>query len=353
MLEPRENPAVFTANNQLDVPLAGKMNLREAIIAANLAPNPVGGVDTITFSIPLQELNRDWLTDLNSALPPITDGVEINGFVLGVGQVYIQGFGIQDRVFNVFLAGPKVNDPVTFKSLIIRGGNPTGINDAGGVVRSVGANLTMSDCTISGGYTSSHGGGIFASGPATGKVVIDEGTKIENNTTFSGNGGGIAVFGPDLTLGENVKILNNTAGKGGGGVYLHQSNNLSVLGAAELVSISGNTALDGDGGGILVMGQPPGGFPGIPTVNLQKVLISDNKAYEGSSGQGRGGGIAVFGFYQVDADRDTVVSNNGQSAPPPVGALCGVLLDAPLPLSTFWTKAKVTDNYQMTTVQIP
>lgn len=103
-LEDRDVPAAFVVNNQLDMHIPGKMNLREALNAANLAVNPLGWVDTIEFSAAAFNPDGSWLTVVTSALPQITDGVIIDGLVGGMDRPIIQvAVGAQERVFDVVL----------------------------------------------------------------------------------------------------------------------------------------------------------------------------------------------------------------------------------------------------------
>lgn len=353
-LEAREVPAVFTVNNQLDIPIANKMNLRQAIVAANAAVNPPLGVDVITFSLLAANPDGSWLTNLTAPLPQITDGVTIDGLVAGMDRPVIQAFGLDARVFDIELVGAKVNDRVTFQTIYMAGGNTTspnfvGADRHGAGIRSVGANLKVNDSRIYGCFSGGSGGGIYAIGPTTGSVEVSLSTRVYENTAQL-SGGGIAVIGPSLEVGENVQITGNWAGRGGGGVYVAQSPTVVIRGANGRVFITGNTANDGSGGGVLI--QTPAAVPGggAPTIDLQTVTIADNKAYTGTNGLGMGGGIAVFGAFKVDADTQTFISNNGQSeAAPPAAPVLGVFMDpAILAGSTFWTNAVIfADNYQI------
>jgi len=256
----------------------------------------------------------------------------------------IQAFGLSERVFDVLLQGARVNDPVTFKRLEIRGGNPITSGDLnGGGIKSVGAKLEVADCIIADCAVSGDGGGIFASAPTATSVTISDNTKIEHNTAL-GNGGGVAISGATLTIKSAVKITGNEAGLGGGGLYVVGSNSIHLDGDGGLLSIDHNTAYDGDGGGVLVVN---GGAAAGAIVDLRETTITSNIAYR--DGLSHGGGIAVFGAYKVDSDTNTTISNNGEDELPPATApfAWGVYLDpAVLGTSTLPANAVLVGNYR-------
>jgi predicted outer membrane repeat protein len=139
-------------------------------------------------------------------------------------------------------------------------------NSAGGVVAAPNifggrAYITIIDCTISGNFSASGGGGIFAtntslsvanstiSGNSTGSSGggISGGATVENST-ISGNSAGMSgggIYGSATV--ENSTISGNSAGTSGGGIYNNSS--LDVT----LSTITGNSAPSG--GGIYTVGS--------------------------------------------------------------------------------------------------
>jgi uncharacterized repeat protein (TIGR01451 family)/CSLREA domain-containing protein len=186
-----------------DTCLPGNCSLREAIAAANSDPD----TNTITFAIPLSD------DGCNSGLGPCTITLGAGG---GVGQlattqsVNINGptaYGVvvsgadANRVLNV-----QAGDASILNLTISNGDVPFG----GGLGTSVGADLTVTNCTISGNHASNGGGGIN-----------NDGTLTIINSTISGNssdggGGGIRNRGT-LTF-TNTTISGNSATRKGGGL---------------------------------------------------------------------------------------------------------------------------------------
>jgi hypothetical protein len=112
-------------------------------------------------------------------------------------------------------------------------------SSGGGIYNYVGT-LVVSNTTFSDNHalSGSGGGGIFASGVTT----VTNSVIVSN--TASVQGGGIRA--PGITL-INSTILSNTA-QDGGGVYVHRQ------GTFEDVTIRGNRAITGNGGGLYVNG---------------------------------------------------------------------------------------------------
>jgi Right handed beta helix region len=107
-----------------------------------------------------------------------------------------------------------------------------------------GATVTITDCTISGNFSASGGGGIF--GTATFLTVSN--STISGNST-GGSGGGILVGGlvPGSSI-VNSTISGNSAGTRGGGIFTYTPS-LRVANC----TITGNSAPSG--GGIYNDGQ--------------------------------------------------------------------------------------------------
>lgn len=198
---------------------------------------------------------------------------------------------------------------------------------------------------------------------ATCKATFRKNATDVTGNDAGGRGGGIAVVGgASLKVENDAAVEENEAEAGGGGILASDCPTVTLDGTGGLVSIRNNIVHAGDGGGILVL--QPGRGGAAPLVNLKTVEMTGNKAYGTVLRSinlltgvetvtyvngGQGGGIAVFGAVTVDADTDTVVSDNGQSASAPLTAPSelGVYFDAAvLATSTFFDNAVVEDNYQ-------
>jgi hypothetical protein len=239
------------------------LSLREAILQANSN----GEADTIilpsgffTLSLPGQFEDAaatgdlDILADGGNALTIIGDGQ---------GSTTIDGNGI-DRVFDVL-----DNASLTVSELTVTGGQtPSSGSSAersgGGFFVRSGANLSVSNSTITGNSAAFVGGGIN-----------NNGTANISNSTISGNsaryGGGIRNFGSTANISSST-ISGNSANNGGGiSNYSDTTANISNS------TISGNSA--NNGGGI---------YNRNSTANISSSTISGNSA-------NNGGGIYNFG----------------------------------------------------------
>jgi parallel beta-helix repeat protein len=334
VLEGRCLPSTFTVTNLLDDGSAGC--LRSKIEAANLHP----GADTVVFKPGLEGTIR-----LNSKVMHITEDLTLLGpgaakvaldahgasgifDVDGPGtlKVKIQGLELRngraggegggaifstetltlDRVVltgNFADVGAAVDElgDLTLRRCTISA-NTAGV--IGGGVYFHGDSLTVVQSTISGNTTGLHGGGLYLYG---GTAAISHSVIAGNqagsygggllasglvadltiaDSTISGNragsqGGGLFTLAPSSTL-KRTQVTYNTAGSSGGGLLARGPT------VVDRCTVSGNTSLNGRGGGIR---QGPG------ALTLTNSTISGNHA-----DQSQGGGIAI-----VDADPSRVV----------------------------------------------
>jgi len=218
---------------------SGPGTLRSAITnAANgavitFAPNLSGA--TITLSNTLT-INTNLTIDA-SALP---GGLQINGD----GSVQI--FNVASTVF--------------LNSLTITNGYST--NSGGGIYNN--GTLTLTNCTLS-GNSAYGGGGIYNLGILTLTNCILSG----NSATY---GGGIYNLG-SLTLNQCI-LSGNSAAEGGGGIF----NNDGAL-TLNQCTLSGNSATDGGAGGGIVNVN-------LGTLTLNQCTLSGNSAGEVAEGGG-------------------------------------------------------------------
>jgi hypothetical protein len=367
-------PATFTVDNPIDIPVPGLTNLRQAIDAANKA----AGLDTIQFAAALHFLgNGTAVIPVSGTLPTITDDLVIDGRSGVAGQrVHVlpamQSAVIDEetgqptnpqpqfRLFEIAPAAAFGGVIVTFKALTISGGNASNPADPnGGAIKSLNADLTLDNCFVQGNQAVGNGGGVWASGDP-GMLTITRGSVVANNTAAF-NGGGIEVYNTNLLINEGTQVTSNTAGLGGGGIAAFANGFggivgvkfVSLDGTNGLVSVSGNKAMNGDGGGVLVQELNVGAA--VPDVSFKHTNVTGNTAIGIAPpagvdwASGRGGGVAMVGSLWVDADNATSVTGNWQSAPAPTTApfKLGVYLDPVLFVDTFSPNANVDDNNQL------
>ncbi len=338
ILEDRSVPATFVVDNPLDQVVAGSNNLRQQITAANAAAN-VGGNDLILIA------NNITLIELQSALPPITEGVDIEPAtpvpqILGTGEapppqpplqmVTIKRVNeeLNYRIFTIDMAAEQTKYAVKLTRLIMTNGFASGTSGAGdgGAIWSRNAELGLKNSQVIGNHADNDGGGIWIldarSKTATTEIIgepFNGGAAITSN--YAGNdGGGIYVHNSYLGL-HRSSVKENYALRNGGGVagyatdYAHRQ-----LIEIDNASVSANTAQLGSGGGIYM--ECYSGNLG-PVLVLKSGHIDDNKAIGlKQNGQlisgGLGGGVAFVANCVLDtgfmAINGMTISNNAQSA---------------------------------------
>ncbi len=176
-----------------------------------------------------------------------------------------------------------VDSIVTISGMTILNGKPPG-GFLGGAVYNSG-DLTINACTIA-GSSSNSGGGIYNNGGDPGAYLTITGSTISGNSTLDGFGGGIFDGGGVVNI-TNSAITNNSSGNGPGG-------GICTLGVTHITNstISGNTSGSGSGGGIEYRGS----------LYLTNCTISNNSA-------GDGGGIHKASAREVYL-RNTIVAKN-------------------------------------------
>ena len=137
--------------------------------------------------------------------------------------------------------------------------NPSG--SGGGIAVSIGSVIKMINCTVSGNTSFRRGGGIYIFGGATHRI---SGTTFSGNTT-SGNGGGLVTSNNAIVNIVNSTLSGNTA-LNGGGIY-NGINGADDMMTLRNVTVAGNTATTGQGGGI---------FGNSGTITLVNTIVSDS-----------------------------------------------------------------------------
>lgn len=260
----------------------GDLSLREALNLTNANPGP----DTISFASFFNDPRRPRVITLVLGQLGIRDDLTLTGPASGV---VINGNNAS-RVFDVsdFSATVKT---VTMSGMIISAGN-AGNSFGGGILNR--ENLAVLNCTISGNFAGTLGGGIYNTD--TGTLTVRTST-LSSNT--AGKGGGIANDGTSTvqrcTLNANQTTGDDDTG-GGGGIF--NAGTLTVQNS----TLSGNHTADA-GGGIFSAGT-------LFVQNCTIVLNHTNR--DGGPGivdqpLDHGGGIAIRGSAII---HNTIVDNN-------------------------------------------
>jgi hypothetical protein len=188
------------------------------------------------------------------------------------------------------ITGPTSGSGATLTNLLTVNGNNAS------TVFTVGPGVTgasISGLIVTGGSSSSHGGGIYNQGALT----VSSST-VFGNAASGGFGGGIANTGT-LTLTDSLVYFNSAAGGQGGGIF--NSGTLTVTNS----TIAGNSALTG--GGV---------FNVVGSIALTNDTINANAATGGGGIYNSPGDTAVLANSIVtvniaDADIDGSYADNG------------------------------------------
>jgi|GEM_PF-3492150 len=275
---------------------AGNCSLRAAIMEANaLTPanvtiNVPAGTYNLTITYGAEEdasASND--LDVNNSGSTLT----ITG--AGTGQnVVINASAIAHRVFDV-LAGANL----TLNNLTITGGYSS--VSGGGIQVGVGATLNLNQVIIT-GNTANFGGGIYNAGTITGTLV----SITSNSASGSGGyGGGIYLAGTtnnSVSLTRSL-ISGNSAYSGGGICNWGNSSYNSPVGGTlylENVTIGGNTASTGGGGGVFLQ------------QGSRSYFVNCTIAYNTSPNAG-GAGICGSGANSFDFLNTLVFQNTGSN----------------------------------------
>jgi predicted outer membrane repeat protein len=218
--------------------------------------------------------NGGMLTVMNCVI----SGNSVGGIHNGSSLTVVNS-NVSDNFFGIYnITGELGVVTATILSTTVSG------NSAGGVVASPHffggrAYITISDCTISGNFSTTGGGGIFA----TNTSLNVANSTISGNSTGS-SGGGISVSGSDLVPGSSIvnsTISGNSAGTSGGGIYNNSS--LDVT----LSTITGNSAPSG------------GGFYNVGSVEVSNTILN-----AGASGENifNDGGTVTSVGYNLSSD---------------------------------------------------
>ncbi len=276
VFEPR-SLIVTTAADVVDS-LDLETSLREALAFANSAP----GHDTITFDM---ALSGQSIVLVEGELK-VFDGVTIDALALPEG-VTIDADGLS-RVLNADI--PRVNDEdfdVTLAGLTMTGGN-TSTTGGGILFRSIGM-LSVSQSSVTGNASGDSGGGISSIGDVT---LVGSTVTANSTSEYWAHGGGIYSFGGAVTLNDSTVSGNVTMGSfsRGGGIYTSSS------GIILMNSTVSDNVSAWEGGGI---------YTASGNVEIQDSEIIGNR--------GRLGGGIKSSTGEVTLSNSTVSRNTGTS----------------------------------------
>ena len=275
---------------------SGAGSLRQAMLDANSA----AGVDTITFDAELTGT-----INVLSDLPWLDGGIDLQGpgasvITINGGWTAAGGPSVGNSLF-VLDDIDVAEGASTISGVTLTGGDASGYCDScdedeeyagsGGALRKDhgNADLTIADVVITGNYAGLYGGAVNLF-DTDGTVTIRD-SVISNNV--AGGGGGLYSDG-DAALSLNlinVEITGNTASDGdGGGLYLSDTDT-SISDS----TINGNIAYDGDGGGI---------------TSKRGSLTISNSSISGNDAGDDGGGLWIDDSYTSSTISNTTISGN-------------------------------------------
>lgn len=251
---------IVTNNND-----AGAGSLREAIAGANLTTSP----DTITFDPAFFNVPRT--ITLATGELTIAAPVDVQG--PGMAKLTITG-NSSGRVFNINDGTTAVQMSVTLSDMKITGGKSS---TEGGGIYLFGDSLSIVRTEITGNSsTTGSGGGIFIASKFASLSVTDS-VISKNSAGLNMSGGGIRVDAAASVSIVRSTISGNVAPYRGGGIYFNNGGSLLLTES----TVSGNTASSKDGGGLYFFGAIGSGG-----ITVQNSTFSGNWAY------GNGGGAA-------------------------------------------------------------
>lgn len=257
---------------------SGAGSLRQAITDANANG---AGTDNINFS---SLFDTPQTINLNTALPEITSGLNING--TGANLLTVQRDPNAATNFRVFRLLQTATSGIAISGMTITGGNAGSGLFGGGIFSH--SNLTLTGVHVA-GNTADIGGGVVLSS-ADGSFTN---CTFSNNssTNASGSGGGILYLGNGnhtLRLVSSTVSGNSSANRGGGIENISNASDNSLL---EVVNstITGNTAPNG--GGISTFTQ--NSTSSNATTTLRNSIVVGNTPTNLRAGT-VGGGAATF-----------------------------------------------------------
>lgn len=270
---------------------SGPGSLRDAIDAANALP----GMDLIEFDPALSgtlSLTSDplWIKDSVVLFGPGTDRLTLSG-------------NNQRRLISIF------NAMQTVDVLLVGLTLSDGASEFGAAIDSQSANLSLSDCVISGNNTRNSvadetGGGIYS---VDGSLRIEH--SVVRGNSAGDKGGGIAVFGSLVSI-EDSLIADNLAAEGGG-LYV----DTRAVFAMRRTLVTDNTAGERAAGVYLAATNIDGGL-------IENSTLSSNRIVPAS-----GPGAGLYARGRVALIQSTVAQNRVFGPNVPADIAAGVHFD--------------------------
>lgn len=281
-IAPAAQAADFTVTNLNDGAEPGPAgSLRVAVADANAN----AGADRILFDSGLSGALL-----LEGAGMLITEELEIEG--PGADAIRIDGYYGTNRIFTTdpLVAG----EQVTISGLTLAYGQTT---FGGGAIFNQDADLVIDESVLTGNrssYAGIGGGAIVVTAAAGAQLTVSDST-ISGNRATAGSGGGIGSAGPLPTI-VNSTITNNEAATDGGGLL-----GITAGGTLQNSTVANNVA-DEDGGGVAVVS---GAAP-----SLQNSIVGQNTA--------DGTGADLYGPVTFDAEFSLIENTTGVTVNPTV-----------------------------------
>ena len=191
---------VVTTLADVSDPYDGQTSLREAITYAET----LAGHHDITFASGVTGV-----IDLTSALPALTGNISIVG--PGANSLTVQR-DANAAHFSVFTVSASAT--AGFSGLTISGGYSD--TDGGGIFAQSNSSVTVTNSTMASNSAASFGGGIYAD---SGSSVTVSNSTLASNYAYSGGG----IFATGNVTVTNSTLASNSASYYGGGIYANQS----------------------------------------------------------------------------------------------------------------------------------
>lgn len=224
---------------------------------------------------------------------------------------------------------------VITKSMTIRGTGAGNVRvDGVGQTRvftiAAGADVTMQGLTITGG-SGERGGGIYVAGDGSnpGRLTLNA-MRVVSNTALH-YGGAIFAQGP-VTLTHVTLEANRTAASNSYGGAIAMGDGVASL-YAQHITVTGNLAIDGEGGGIYFYGDGPmtlthsllqgnhsdNGGAIYAQGDSTLVLTVDDSDFISNTALNTGGAIGLYGFVQFAMQGGSLWENVSASAGGAIG----------------------------------
>jgi hypothetical protein len=277
----------------------GRCSLRAAIMEANATSG------SATIIVPAGTYTLTSSLSITSNVTIIGAGGNSNGdpksTIIQAGSSAGSGTG---RVFDI---NPNLDKDlnVTIQSVWVRYGKASGGYGGGGIAADAGEHAAVANtihidnCYISDNTssTSDGGGGLnLTSGKSNGFLKVTR-TTVSNNTALAGNGGGIYVQSYGLFQLDASTIENNSSAAGiGGGLYLEGTGG-SYITNSTIAQNTASSLTNGMGGGIYTNSS----------------LTLDNSTINGNTATLNGGGVYVNSALASLFRNNTINANKSTS----------------------------------------